>query len=132
MKTECRIRVEGHQDAEVIVAEARYHEKNGRGYIFFEHETDGAAEKYSLKFDADSLEYNRKGVLRTSICLKKGEKTYADYVTPYGNFRAGFETTEILVLEEAERIRILAEYNLSLNDLPHEKGKIRFEITERQ
>ena len=129
MTKECSISIQGVEGSEKITAPGRYHEKDGRCYVFFEAQTEDGPEKCSLKFDEASLEYTRSGAIRTGIILKTGEKTFAEYSTPYGSFQARFHTGSIRLLREEGQICLDAEYMLSLNGSGEDPGRVAIEIT---
>ncbi len=131
MTKNCRIRIEG-ADEEILLSEGRFHEKDGRCYVFFEVQTENGSEKCSLKYDTDSLEYNRKGAMSVSVSLKSGQKTQLSCTTPYGGFTGELQTKQLLITEEPETIRIHAEYLRSLDGGEAESCRIRFEIKARE
>jgi len=124
MTKECSVRIEGHKDAQIIESTARYHKKDGRNYVFFEAQTEGIPERFLLKFDEHSLDYSRKGVIKSLVSLQEGVATSTQYVTPYGEFEVGFFTTSYEFDENEDCIVIKAEYEMTLNGQPHEAGRI--------
>ena len=131
MTKDCEVRILGHSDAGEIKSGARYHKKEGTHYVFFERTEEGVTEKYSVKFSEEFLEYKRQGALKTVVCLRPGERTSSKYITPYGEFDIGFYTGSFLVDEKEDKIRVSAEYDMTLNGEPHEKGKIMIELAGR-
>ncbi len=130
MTKECFVCISGHADAPDIEAIARYHKKDSTYYLFFERETDGLFEKFSLRFDREHLSYKRDGEVKTEVLLETGQRHVSKYVTPYGTFEIGFETVDLLLQETDSAISIKASYNTTLNGEPHEKGKIKIQISE--
>jgi len=128
MDPECKVKISGHRDAEDIEGEGRYHVKKGRHYVFFDRRTEDGQEKYTLKFDAESLEYKRQGLINSTVFLKTGQMTASAYRTPYGEFEIGFFTTFYELKEEEGKVSLTAEYDMTLNGEPHEPGKILIEV----
>ncbi len=130
MTKECMVCISGHSDAPDIVSPARYHRKEDEHFVFFERREDNIEEKFSLRFGRDHLEYKRKGAIKTVVLLRPGMTLPSQYTTPYGQFEVGFETTDFCFEESDSKMRIAASYNMTLNGLPHEEGKINVEISE--
>lgn len=128
MTKECSISIQGAEEALRIESLGRYHEKDGRSYVFFEAVTEDGTEKCSLKFDDCSVEYVRKGAIRTGFVLKAGERTDARFETPYGSFSAAFHTGSLSVSRQEDRISLSAEYTLSLNGTGSDPGRVDIEI----
>lgn len=124
----CRVSIAGHKDAGEIEGSGRHHIKDGRHYVFFERITEGEEEKFTLKFDGEGLEYSRRGLIKSTVLLKTGEKTTSLYRTPYGEFEIGFFTRSYELREEGDEITLKAEYDMTLNGQPHEPGKISVKL----
>lgn len=130
MTKDCRVLISGHNDASDIESPARYHKKGDMHYVFFERMSDGVNEKFSLKFGRDSLSYKREGAVRTQIILIPGQISTSRFLTPYGEFEIGFDTTDFSFEETEAKIEIAAVYDMTLNGEPHEEGKIKISISE--
>ncbi len=131
-RVNCLVRITGHKDAEDIEGFGRHHIKDGRHYVFFEKETEGIQEKFSLKFDGEGLEYSRNGVLKSVVVLRTGRQTNSQYITPYGQFEMGFFTTSYEVNEKDGYLAVNAEYDMTLNGQMHESGRIMIEVEDRR
>lgn len=131
-KPDCFVRITGHKDAEDIEGFGRHHIKDGRHYIFFEKETEGIQEKFSLKIDEEGLEYSRNGVLKSTVVLRTGQQTVSQYVTPYGQFEMGFFTTSFKISKEDGHLTVNAGYDMTLNGQKHESGRINIEVEDRR
>lgn len=127
MTKDCSITISGSENDSVIRAEGRCHSKDGRYYVFFEHENT----KCSLKFDEFSVEYARHGDMDVILTLRQGEKTYTDYATPYGSLRAGFETRSYCFTETDERIHIEIDYELELDASGNTRNIMKIDIDRK-
>ncbi len=128
MGDNCLVRIVGHRDAEEIKERGRHHVKNGMHYVFFDRKTEGTGEKFTLKFDEKSLRYSRRGLLQSDVELERGKRTCSRYITPYGEFEIGFDTTLYEYSEDDGVILINAGYAMTLNGQEHEPGKIMIEV----
>ena len=97
-----------------ITVQGEYYFKNGSHYIFYEEaaEDSGDCIKNSLKLKGNVLELNRKGAANGRMVFETGKSHVADYATPFGLLRMETVTSRILLLEEENRLRIRAEYEL--------------------
>lgn len=121
VEKDVRITVKGVQrddGAEIsrteIVVPGEYYFKNGAHYIFFEETAEDSGErvKESLKLKGNLLELNRKGAVNSRMVFETGKSHAVDYATPFGLLRMETVTSRILCLEEKDRLRIKAEYEL--------------------
>ncbi|MCR5649615.1 MAG: DUF1934 domain-containing protein [Lachnospiraceae bacterium] len=130
MTKNCHVCIRGHSDALDIEGKARYHKKDSEHYLFFERETGGIMEKFSLRFGKDHLSYKRDGEVKTEVFLEPGQLHESCFVTPYGTFEIGFKSKDFSFEETESEIIISAVYDMTLNGEPHEEGRIQIEITE--
>lgn len=99
------------------VCQGEYYFRNGSHYIFYEESSELSEEntQSTLKLKGNVLELTRKGVTGARMIFEVGKRHTADYATPFGMLQLETDTARILLLEEEDRIRIKAEYNLWAN-----------------
>ena len=131
MTKDCSIVISGIKNESPLYADGRFHMKDGRRYVFFEQKNDNSDTKCSLKFDEAGLQYSRHGDMDVELVLSEGQKTFAEYATPYGNFRAGFETRSYIFQETDDRIHLEAQYILELDGAGSDENTIFIDIENR-
>ena len=134
--------------AEVIKTEAdgTYYEKNGKQYILWEENQEGALIRSRLtitggaaKEDAGpaggkkdrQVQLRKSGALASEMCFVCGEKTLALYRTPYGQLPLEVYTRELTVKEAEHRIDIRIRYRLQTEGKPAADTDIRIRFCDR-
>lgn len=112
MTRNCRLTITDAKNGSIIKADARFHVKNGRKYVFFEQPAADGSIPCSLKFDQTGLNYSRHGEFAAELEISKTERTSVEYVTPFGRAGADIETAVYELEETDESIRIEIEYLL--------------------
>lgn len=114
--------VESNEDDPIeVFSSGTYYLKNGKHYVFFEEMAEGiqGITKTQLKWkDEELLEVSKKGISNVHMVFEKGKHNRCFYNTPFGQLHLGIFTTDILVDEREDEIRIRAEYALDVDDEP--------------
>lgn len=94
-----------------------YFYKNGKHYVLYEEVTEGETKttKNRIKIAPGYLELTKNGVVNTHMLFEEHKKNVTHYYTPYGSLMMGIDTKSILVEEEADVIKVVADYALDLN-----------------
>ena len=102
---------------EVITA-GSYYFKNGKHYIVYNELADNGnwSEQNIIKISEASVEIIRKGEASVHMVFNENKKTFSYYDVPYGKLFVELETRRIQVEEEADRLTLLLEYRLEVEN----------------
>ena len=100
-----------------IITSARYYEKNDSRYLMYDEMVEGASEPISnlVKFDADSIEVTKKGMINVHMVFEEGKQNLTSYQTPYGSLMIGINTHKVEITEQDDCIHLEALYGLDIN-----------------
>lgn len=124
---------EGTQEMETITP-ADYYQRNGNHYVVYDELMEGFTEviRNRIKFNASTLEVNKKGLVNVQMVFEENKKNMTSYMTPYGNIVIGVDTESILVKEEEDQIRVEVEYALEANYQHLADCRIEMELRPRE
>lgn len=113
---------------------AEYYERGGKHYVVYEEVMEGFTKpvKSILKFWKEELDVTRHGVVNVHLLFKKGQKYPSEYTTPFGSFQVGVDTTKLELKQESEKIALLAEYRLEMNEQHLAECRLTLEICPRK
>lgn len=104
------------KDSVEIVANGRYTDKNGKGYLRFEENSkENGVTKTVIVFDEKSMEVTRKGAAQLRMTFLPGQKTMTNYNTPYGTMLMGVDTKEYSAEVSEDSICLTVNYALEIN-----------------
>lgn len=111
---------QGQEDSEQIetVSQGDYFKRNGKHYVIFEEPMEGIDDKVKskLKFDADTVEVSRSGLMKSHMVFQENKKNLTGYNTPFGQILMGINTKKIQITEQKDCITIDVDYSLDAND----------------
>lgn len=111
---------QGGENADRIetVSEGEYYKKNGKHYVIFEEAVGGleSKTKSKLKFDENTVEVSRSGLMNTHMVFRENKKNLTGYNTPFGQILMGIDTKKIQISEQEHRIIVDVDYSLDAND----------------
>lgn len=119
MTREVLITIRGSQpeseDMVVTAASGTYHFTNGKHYIQYEEQAEGAdfVIKNIMKISSDRIILSKKGVQASQMVFDLHEAEQAIYHTPYGSFHFETNTKYIEISVTKSLIEIKMEYCLS-------------------
>ncbi len=119
---------DGEKDSIEFFTEAKYYEKNNKKYFSYkEGELTGMEGSTTmLTIDGDKLIINRYGTNKSKMSFILNEKTYTNYITPYGKFEMEIITNSLLLDLSNNYIEI--EYFLVVKGLSESNNKLIIEI----
>jgi len=126
LKISSEIFQDGEKDSIDFFTEAKYYEKNNKKYFsYIEGEMTGMEGSTTmLTIDGEKLIITRYGTNKSKMTFILNEKTYTNYVTPYGKFEMEI-ITNLLLLEDNY---IEVEYFLVVKGLSESNNKLKIEI----
>ncbi|MBQ8947575.1 MAG: DUF1934 domain-containing protein [Lachnospiraceae bacterium] len=100
-----------------LITNAKYYEKNDSRYLLYDEMVEGASEYISnlVKFDGDTIEVTKKGVINVHMVFEEGKQNLSSYQTPYGTLMIGINTRKVEITETEELIHLQADYGLDIN-----------------
>ena len=119
---------DGEKDSIEFFTEAKYYEKNNKKYFSYkEGELTGMEGSTTmLTIDGDKLIINRYGTNKSKMTFILNEKTYTNYITPYGKFEMEIITNSLLL--DLSNNYIEVEYFLVVKGLSESNNKLKIEI----
>jgi uncharacterized beta-barrel protein YwiB (DUF1934 family) len=115
-----------------LVTEARYEEKGGCHYIFYDESELSGMEgtTTSIKIDAvPTVALKRSGGNTSHMLYEKGKKSDSIYNTPYGNFDMSITTRDIVLEKIDESVKSLSiDYRMRIEGLTESENKVLIEI----
>ena len=111
-------------------AQGRYAVRAGKHYVRYEDTSlhDKEAVPTVLKMSRESLTLIRRGAVDMQLEFRLGEKTRSVYRTPYGNFDLLVETKKLDIYFQDGQGRVMAEYDLFLNENLQSHNTLNVEI----
>ncbi len=124
---------EGDQGEIETITPGQYYKKNNSHYLLFEEAMEGFSEITSnkMKWNENSLDLMKKGVVNVHMIFEKNQKNMTDYRTPFGNIIIGIDTNNINVIETENKINVDVDYALEVNYEHLADCKISVEIKNR-
>lgn len=140
--TEVRITVRGvHRDEDgkesvtEFVGCAEYYDRGGSRYLIYEEaDAEGGSTKNILKWRKSQtkpdggtrtvLELTKRGTVNARMVFEPGQTHKTEYATPCGLLQLGIQTDEVSCLEEADTVKLLAEYALTAQDEVFDRCRI--------
>jgi uncharacterized beta-barrel protein YwiB (DUF1934 family) len=123
MTKEVIISIEGLQQGSeeepvVMTASGTYHLLKGRHYIQYDEKSEEGegVTKSTIKISLTKIELSKKGANSSQMDFDINDETIAIYHTPYGSLAFDVKTSEIVLDEAQDRLRVKLEYSLSSND----------------
>ena len=112
------VRNEEDMEPVEVVTPGEYYKKNGQHYLLFDEAVEGFEETTHnmMKFKEDQLEVRKKGLINVHMYFEENKKTISFYQTPFGVMNMGIAATNIQVWEGQDKIDLLVNYALELND----------------
>lgn len=100
------------------VSHGDYYMKNGKHYVIFDETVEGINDilKSKLKFDENTVEVSRSGVMSSHMVFQENKKNLTGYNTPFGQILMGIDTKKIHITEQEHRIIVDVDYSLEVND----------------
>jgi uncharacterized beta-barrel protein YwiB (DUF1934 family) len=138
MTKEVLVTIEGLQlkDEESKIsstASGIYHFRNGKHYIQYDEITmdEESITQNVIKITPDQLEIIRKGTNTSHMIFNLTQSTESFYQTPYGNLLLQIQTSELIMEEKAEEIRVKLQYTLSVNEEQLSVNHIRIKVISK-
>ena len=96
----------------------KYYLKKGKHYILYEDMDDENDEitKNTIKFNSETVEVTRKGLVTGKLVFKKGKNNQSLYSTPFGDLLMEVYTKDILLEEKEDNIDLKIDYELYANN----------------
>jgi uncharacterized beta-barrel protein YwiB (DUF1934 family) len=117
-----------------VVTPGEYYKKNGHHYLLFDEtaeDVEGVIHNV-IKFQKDSLEVRKKGIINVEMIFRENKKTLSYYQTPFGMMNMGIAATDIRLQEEESQINLLVKYALELNESYVADCMIEMNVKSRQ
>lgn len=118
---------------ETITA-AQYYKKNDHHYVIYEEAMEGFSDttKNILKWDDNSLDLTKRGLVNVHMVFEKNKKNMTDYKTPFGNILIGIDTRQVQVEESEGKIVLRVNYALEINYEYLADCKITMDVRSRE
>lgn len=114
-----------------VEADGKYYLKNGKHYILYEEklpETDVII-KNTIKICEDTVEVIKKGYNDMHLVFSEGKINNTYLSTIAGKIFVGINTEKLIVKEENQRINIVVEYSLMMNEEKVSDCKVQIIVT---
>ena len=110
----------------------KYYLKKGKHYILYEDMDDENDEitKNTIKFNSETVEVTRKGLVTGKLVFKKGKNNQSLYSTPFGDLLMEVYTKDILLEEKEDNIDLKIDYELYANNSKVSDSIININIRE--
>lgn len=122
MTKEVTVLIDGSQldtEEETVrtTASGVYRKLNGKHVIHYEESIDGGEgiTKNTVSIASEHVEIVKKGVISTVMSFDLLEPSQTFYQTPYGRLLLQIQTTELLIEESQDEIKVRLRYLLSVN-----------------
>ena len=94
-----------------------YHMEHGVHFVKFEHTFEGSDKptRNFLKIDGNRVELKRFGTGASHMIFEKGNVNYTHYQTALGVLDTGFDTKEIQIEEEDDKIVVKIRYHIVMD-----------------
>ncbi|MBQ9062111.1 MAG: DUF1934 domain-containing protein [Eubacterium sp.] len=100
-----------------LVAPGKYYYHKDHHYVVYEENAEGydlPTQNY-MKFNADSVEIRKKGLINVNMLFEIGKRTMSPYQTPLGTLELGISATGIHLKERENALDLTIDYALSLD-----------------
>ena len=110
----------------------KYYLKNDKHYVLYEDMDDENDEitKNTIKFNSETVEVTRKGLVTGKLVFKKGKNNQSLYSTPFGDLLMEVYTKDILLEEKEDNIDLKIDYELYANNSKVSDSIININIRE--
>ena len=124
--------VENTGDNVEVIAMGKHYIKNNKHYLLYDEidEESGITTKNTIKFNEDSAEVMRKGIINGKLVFSKGNNNQSLYSTPYGDLLVEVLTKNIALKHEEENVNLKIDYELYANNSKVSDSKIEIDISE--
>ena len=124
--------VENTGDNVEMIAMGKHYIKNNKHYLLYDEidEESGITTKNTIKFNEDSAEVMRKGIINGKLVFSKGNNNQSLYSTPYGDLLVEVLTKNIALKHEEENVNLKIDYELYANNSKVSDNKIEIDISE--
>ncbi|MDY4835150.1 MAG: DUF1934 domain-containing protein [Frisingicoccus sp.] len=101
-----------------IITTGNYYFRNGKHYIVYDELIPETGEQVSstLKMTPKRIDMIKHGSHSAHMVFETNTKNMSLYRTPYGMMEVCFNTFSVELEEQADMIRVQAEYALEIND----------------
>lgn len=114
---------------------AQYFLKNDGHYVIYDEVVEGESRttKNILKFKGKTFELTKRGLVNVHMLFEEGQKSMANYSTPFGDILMGMDTSKVEIKEadDGQKLQIIVEYALDVNYEFLADCKIEIEILSR-
>ena len=86
--------------------------------------------KNTIKFNSETVEVTRKGLVTGKLVFKKGKNNQSLYSTPFGDLLMEVYTKDILLEEKEDNIDLKIDYELYANNSKVSDSIININIRE--
>lgn len=126
--------VEDTGDSVEMIAVGKHYIKNSKHYLLYDEidEENGSKIKNTIKFNEDSAEVMRKGIINGRLVFEKGNNNQSIYSTPYGDLLVEVLTKDIQVRQEQDNVNLMIDYELYANNSKVSDSKIEIDINKTQ
>ena len=110
----------------------KYYLKKDKHYVLYEDMDDENDEitKNTIKFNSETVEVTRKGLVTGKLVFKKGKNNQSLYSTPFGDLLMEVYTKDILLEEKEDNIDLKIDYELYANNSKVSDSIININIRE--
>lgn len=101
-----------------LVSHGTYRYEDGKHLIQYEEvdEEEQKTTKVSVVATPSHVEIVKRGLSNVEMFFHENQKTISCYQTPFGDLTMGIDTTKICVTEHGDRIEIVLNYGLDMNN----------------
>ena len=110
----------------------KYYLKKDKHYVLYEDMDDENDEitKNTIKFNSETVEVTRKGLVTGKLVFKKGKNNQSLYSTPFGDLLMEVYTKDKLLEEKEDNIDLKIDYELYANNSKVSDSIININIRE--